>query len=115
MVVCKKKVITEELGRRPLIGLIALLAVHYLFRWEFNSSVKEVLEFIQEKLLQDPLPKQKQSIAYTNLFRVVSCFEVEIKYLMIWMPHSCRHLSMRYLKLTNLTFCTASFCADHAI
>ena len=74
VVVCKKKVITEELGKRPLIGLIALLAVHYLFKWEFNSSVKEVLEFIQ----QDPLPKQKQSIAYTNLFRVVSCFEVEI-------------------------------------
>ena len=37
------------------------------------------MEFIQEKLQQDPLPKQKQSIAYTNLYRVVSCFEVEIE------------------------------------
>ena len=60
------------------IGLTVLLAVHYVYKWEFNSSVK-VLEFIQEKLLQDPLPKQKQSIAYANLFRLVSCFEIEIE------------------------------------
>lgn len=79
VVVCQKKVITGELGKCLFIGLTVLLAVHYVYKWEFNSSVKEVLEFIQDKLLQDPLPKQKQSIAYANLFRLVSCFEIEIK------------------------------------
>ena len=70
VVVCKKKVITEELGRSPFVGLIVLIAVHYVCKWEFNSGVKEVLEFIQEKLLQDPLP---------NLYRGIPCFEVEIE------------------------------------
>ena len=79
VIVCKKKVITEELGRSPFVGLLVLIAVHYVYKWEFNSGVKEVLEFVQEKLLQDPLPRQKQSIAYTNLYRVVSCFEIEIE------------------------------------
>lgn len=80
VIVCRKKVITEELGRSPLVGLLVLTAVHYVYKWEFNSGIKEVLEFVQEKLLQDPLPRQKQSIAYyTNLYRVVSCFEVEIE------------------------------------
>ena len=71
--------ITGELGKCPFVGLTVLLAVHYIYKWEFNTGVKEVLEFIQEKLLQDPLLRQKQSIAYANLFRVVSCFEVEIE------------------------------------
>ena len=79
VIVCRNKVITDELGRCPLVGVLALIAVHYVYQWQFNTTVKEVMEFIQEKLLQDPLPQQKQSVAYNNLFRVVSCFEAEVE------------------------------------
>ena len=78
VIVSGNKVITDNVGKNPLVGLLTLLAAHYTYSWEYNNDVREVLEFIQEKWLKDPLSqRRKTSIAYSNLFKSISCIEDE--------------------------------------
>lgn len=73
--VCKKKVITSPIGQMTFSALITLMAIYYTYDLEYNSSVKQVLHFLQEKVIQHPLSKTKATTAYTNLYRAVSCIE----------------------------------------
>jgi hypothetical protein len=79
VVVCNKKVITDEIGALITSGVLVLLAVHYAYELSFNPVCKSVLEFLQEKLLGDRLPSKKMSTSYCNLFRAVNCIEQKLK------------------------------------
>ena len=50
VIVFRKKTITTEIGQILITAVGALIAVYHVYRWEFNSDVKEVLNFLQEKL-----------------------------------------------------------------
>ena len=69
--------ITEEIGSQMITGNLVLLAVNYVLNWQFNPQSKEVMEFLQEKLLLDPLPK-KGTVAYTNLYQAVGLMETKL-------------------------------------
>jgi hypothetical protein len=71
--VCNKKVITTEIGNWVISAILTLLAIHYTYELIYPPAVQQVLEFLQEKLLADPIPGKKTSTAYSNLFRVVNC------------------------------------------
>ena len=79
VVVCNKKVITEEIGTLVTSTLLVLLAVHYAYELSFNPECKSVMEFLQEKLLGDRLSSRKMSTSYSNLFRAVHCIEQRLK------------------------------------
>lgn len=79
VIVCNKKVITEECGTLVLSALLTLLAVHYAYELSFNPACQSVLEFLQEKFLGDSLPNRKMSTNYCNLFRAVNCIENKLK------------------------------------
>jgi hypothetical protein len=80
VVICNKKVITSEIGGLVFSSIMTLLAVHYAFELAFNPITKQVLEFIQETLIADPVPNKK-STSYSNLYRSIMCikqrFELE--------------------------------------
>ena len=70
--VCNRKVITGHAGKQVPTGLLTLIAVHYMYELEYN----QIMYFMQEKLLGDPLPAtQKVSQVYSTLFRSIGCIE----------------------------------------
>ena len=76
VVVCNKKVISVEIGHFIFSSLLTLLAVHFTYTLSYNPVSQQVLEFLQEKVLGDRLPpSRKTSMAYSNLYRAVSCLE----------------------------------------
>ena len=76
VIVCDRKVITTQIGKQVISGLLTLIAFHYTYELQYNQIVQEVMFFIQEKLLGHPLPAtQKVSQAYSNLFRSIACIE----------------------------------------
>ena len=77
VIVAGKTVISEKIGSQILSGILVLLAVHYVYNWQFNTQSKEVMEFLQEKLLLDPLPK-KPTVAYSNLYRAIGLIESKL-------------------------------------
>ena len=77
--VCNKKVITFEIGNWVISAVLTLLAIHYTYELTYPPAVQQVLEFLQEKLLADPLPGKKTSTAYSNLFRVVNCLQQRLE------------------------------------
>ena len=54
--------------------LLVLIGFCHLFQIEYNPSVKEAMEFMQEKLL-GIVETRHHSTAYMNLFRTVSCLQ----------------------------------------
>ena len=78
VVVCNKKVITEEIGKCVVSSLLTLLSVHYLYELSFNPICKLAMEFLQEKFLGDSLPHQKMTTNYCNLFRAINCIELKL-------------------------------------
>jgi len=76
VMVCDRKVITTQIGKQVISGLLTLIAVHYTYELQYNQLVQEVMCFIQEKLLGHPLPAtQKVLQAYSNLSRSIACIE----------------------------------------
>lgn len=79
VIVCNKKVITDEIGQLVVSGILVLLAVHYAYELSFNPVCQSVMEFLQEKFLGDALPSRKMSTSYCNLFRAINCIELKLK------------------------------------
>ena len=83
VIVSDCKVITDNVcpqNGHIINGLITLIAVHYAYSLAYNPIVREVMEFLQEKLVLDVFPPlHKRSIAYSNLFRVVTYFESKLE------------------------------------
>ena len=79
VIVCNKKVLTDEIGNLLISAILVLLAVHYAYELSFNPVCQSVLEFLQEKFLGDSLPGRKMSTSYCNLFRAVNCIEQKLK------------------------------------
>ena len=74
--VCKKKVITAPIGQMVFSVLVTLMAIYYTYDLDYHSPVKQVLHFVQEKVIQHPLStKTRPTTAYTNLYRAVNCIE----------------------------------------
>lgn len=79
VLVCRRTVVTKEIGKSVFSALLILLAVHYTYEFQYNPVVQQTLEFLQEKLLGDRLPtSRKISVAYSSLFRAVDCMEQRI-------------------------------------
>ena len=77
VIVAGNTVITEEIGSEILSGILVLLAIHYVYNWQFNTQSKEVMEFLQEILLLDSLLK-KPTVAYSNLYRAIGLIESKL-------------------------------------
>ncbi len=76
VVVCNSKVATVHIGKMVLSCVLVLLAVYYTYNLQYNPIAQEVLEFLQEKLLADPLPvNRKTSKSYDQLYRAIDCLE----------------------------------------
>ena len=74
--VCKNKVITNNIGQLVFSALATLLAIYYTYDLDYHSAVKQVFQFLQEKVIQHPIStKSRPSTAYTNLYRAVNCIE----------------------------------------
>ena len=65
--VCNKKVITENIGQLVFSAFVTLLAIYFAYELDFNSNLKQMLEFLQEKLLGQNLSLKKTSTAYLKL------------------------------------------------
>ena len=59
--------------RGILSSLFNLLAVHYVFNLEYHPKVKDILFFLQHKILgiDDP---SKKSAMYSNVTAAIECF-----------------------------------------
>lgn len=77
VIVCNKKVITEELGQLVFSVILSLLCTHYAFELAYNPISQQVMEFLQEKLLGDRVSGVRTT-AYSNLFRALGCLEQQI-------------------------------------
>lgn len=78
VIVCNKKVITDEVGTSVISALLVLLAVHYTYELSYNPTCKSTLEFLQEKLVGDGFKGKRMSTSYCNLFRAINCIEQRI-------------------------------------
>ena len=79
VLVCQRKVVTNEIGQSIFSALLVLMAVHYTYDFAYNPLVQQALEFLQEKLLGDQLPKSRKiSVAYSSLFRAIDCIEQKL-------------------------------------
>ena len=80
VIVCNKKVITDEIGQLVFSILLTLIFTHYAFHLSYNPASQQVMEFLQEKVLGDRLPlSRKTTTAYSNLYRAVNCFEQRLE------------------------------------
>ena len=79
VIVFWKKTITAEIGQSVISGIGVLITAYHVYRWEFNSEIKEVLNFLQEKLFDFPVPVGfKSSTHYNNLFRAITCYQSKV-------------------------------------
>lgn len=77
---CNKKVVTEEIGQLLISAIIVLLSIHFAYDLAYNPACKQVLEFLQEKLLGARLDSsRKTTTSYSNLYRAVNCIEQKLK------------------------------------
>ena len=75
VVVCDQRVLTVA-NEMVLSAVLLLLGIHFVYNIEYNPVVREVFEFLQEKLLGIPLPSgKKTSVSYSNLYRSLNCIE----------------------------------------
>ena len=75
VVVCDQRVLTVAV-EMVLSAVLLLLGIHFVYNIEYNPVVREVFEFLQEKLLGIPLPSgKKTSVSYSNLYRSLNCIE----------------------------------------
>ena len=74
VVVCDKKVITNNIGGQVLGCLLVLLAVHYTYQLSFNPLSKSVMEFFQEMLLGH-VESRKTTTTYSNFIRAINCIQ----------------------------------------
>ena len=51
VILCNKKVITEEIGQLVFSVILALLCTHYAFELAYNPASQQVMEFLQENFL----------------------------------------------------------------
>lgn len=73
VVVCDQRVLTVAV---EMVLSAVLLGIHFVYNIEYNPVVREVFEFLQEKLLGIPLPSgKKTSVSYSNLYRSLNCIE----------------------------------------
>ena len=72
--VCDQRVLTVAV-EMVLSAVLLLLGIHFVYNIEYNPVVREVFEFLQEKLLGIPLPSGKTSVSYSNLYRSLNCIE----------------------------------------
>ena len=80
VVICNKKVISEEIGQLVVTCIIVLLSVHFAFDLAYNPVCQLVLEFLQEKFLGAILDtSRKITTAYSNLYRAVNCIEQKLE------------------------------------
>ena len=71
--------ITHSIGNWIISAVLILLAIHYTYELAYQPATQQILEFLQEKMLADPLPPgRKTSTAYSNLFRVVNCIQQKL-------------------------------------
>ena len=71
--VCDQRVLTVAV---EMVLSAVLLGIHFVYNIEYNPVVREVFEFLQEKLLGIPLPSgKKTSVSYSNLYRSLNCIE----------------------------------------
>ena len=76
VIVCGRKVLTGHVRKQVLTGLITLIAVHYMYELQYNQHSAEIMYFMQEKLIGDPLPtNHKVSQACATLFRSITYIE----------------------------------------
>ena len=80
VIICNKKVITEEIGQLIVSAIITLLSVQFAYDLAYNPDCKQALEFLQEKFLGVMLDSSRKiTTAYSNLFRAVNCSEQKLK------------------------------------
>ena len=74
--VCSGTVVTRHIAAAIFPCVLMLLAVHYSYNLEYNPQVRQVLEFLQEKLLADHLPNSRKTTkCYDQLYRAIDCIE----------------------------------------
>ena len=80
VLVCQKKVVSKDIGKTVFSSILVLMAANYAYEFAYNPMTQQVLEFLQEKLLGDPLQaSRKTSASYSNLFRAIDCIEKKIE------------------------------------
>ena len=76
--VCNGKIVIKARpGFQILYMILLLIAFCHAFNVEYNSEIKEVMEFLQEKLL-GLVEGKKRSTAFTNLFRSITCLQEQV-------------------------------------
>ena len=54
------------------------MATYYSFNLEYSSKAKQVLEFLQEKLIHDQLPANRKVTRSYELYRAIDCLEHKV-------------------------------------
>lgn len=76
--VCNGKIVIKARPGFQVPNMVLLLiAFCHVFNVEYNSEVREVMEFLQEKLL-GLTEGRKHSTAFTNLFRSITCLQEQV-------------------------------------
>ena len=66
VVVCDQRVLTVAV---EISAVLLLLGIHFVYNIEYNPVVREVFEFLQEKLPCIPLASgKKTSVSYCNRY-----------------------------------------------
>ena len=77
VVVCDQRVLTVAVEMVLLSAV--LLGIHFVYNIEYNPVVREVFEFLQEKLSCIPLASgKKTSVSYCNLYWSLNFIEDKI-------------------------------------
>ena len=55
-------------------AIFIMLAVHFVFNLEYNRNVKDVLYFLQERVLGFPDPLYKKSAVYMSISSAIDLY-----------------------------------------
>ena len=79
VVVCDQRVLTVAVEMVLLSAVLLLLGIHFVYNIEYNPVVREVFEFLHEKLPCIPLASEKKtSVSYCNLYWSLNFIEDKI-------------------------------------
>ena len=68
VLVCQKKVVSKDIGKTVFSSILVLMAAHYAYEFAYNPMTQQVLEFLQEKLLGDPLQASRKPLHRIQIF-----------------------------------------------
>ena len=76
--ICSGKIVLKlNRGFAPINMVLVLIGFCHIFKVEYHPEVRDVMEFLQEKLLGIS-ERKAHTMAYMNLLRAVSCLEAQV-------------------------------------